>query len=90
MTYDFESWYSMVNQRKRGDKVVSIAELRARNGKMSQDKLAKDLGVKQSQISRWEENPLSMSSKNLIKIALYFGVTTDELLDVKGAKENFF
>lgn len=63
--------------------MVGIAELRARNGKMSQEELAKELNVKQSQISRWEDNPLSISSKNLIKLALYFDVTVDELLGVK-------
>lgn len=63
--------------------MVNIAELRARKGKMSQGELAKDLGVTQSQISRWEENPLSISSKNLIKLALYFDVSTDELLGIK-------
>lgn len=63
--------------------MVNIAELRARKGKMSQKKLAEEIGVEQSQISRWEDNPLSMSSKNLIKVALYFGVTIDELLGVK-------
>lgn len=62
--------------------MVSIAELRARNQKMTQKELADKLGVEQSQISKWESNPLSMSSKNLVKVAIFFGVTTDELLGV--------
>lgn len=62
--------------------LVSIAELRARNQKMTQKELADKLGVEQSQISKWESNPLSMSSKNLVKVAIFFGVTTDELLGV--------
>lgn len=62
--------------------MVSIAELRARNNKMSQSELAEKLNVKQSQISRWEDNPLSISSKNLIKLALYFNVSVDELLGI--------
>lgn len=63
--------------------MVGIAELRARNNKMSQSELAEKLNVKQSQISKWEDNPLSISSKNLIKLALYFNISIDELLGVK-------
>ena len=63
--------------------MVNIAELRARSNKMSQRELAEEMGVTQSQISRWEKDPLTMSSVNLVKVALFFGVTTDELLGVK-------
>ena len=44
--------------------------------------LAKELGTEQANISRWENNPLSMNSKNLIKVALYFNVSIDDLLGV--------
>lgn len=40
--------------------MVNIAELRMRHGKMSQKELAKELGTEQANISRWENNPLSM------------------------------
>lgn len=63
--------------------MVSIAELRARKNKMTQAELAKELGTDQANISRWERDPMSMSSKNLIKVALYFNVTIDELLGLK-------
>ncbi|MBB6725587.1 helix-turn-helix domain-containing protein, partial [Proteus mirabilis] len=48
----------------------------------SQKELAKELGTEQANISRWENNPLSMNSKNLIKVALYFNVSIDDLLGV--------
>ncbi|ATF25374.1 putative phage related Cro-like repressor [Brochothrix thermosphacta] len=62
--------------------MVNIAELRARHSKMTQSELAKELGTEQANISRWEQNPLSMNSKNLIKVAIYFNVSIDELLGV--------
>ena len=62
--------------------MVNIAELRMRHGKMSKKKLAKELGTEQANIKRWENNPLSMNSKNLIKVALYFNVSIDDLLGV--------
>ncbi|MBL1228728.1 helix-turn-helix transcriptional regulator [Enterococcus sp. BWB1-3] len=63
--------------------MIGIAELRARRNKMTQAELAKELGTDQANISRWEKNPLSMNSKNLIKIALYFNISIDDLLGVK-------
>lgn len=60
--------------------MVNIAELRARHNKMTQLELARELGTEQANISRWEKNPLSMNSKNLIKVAIYFNVSIDELL----------
>ncbi|XJS09887.1 helix-turn-helix domain-containing protein [Aerococcaceae bacterium WGS1372] len=63
--------------------MTSIAELRAKKNKMTQAELAKELGTDQANISRWERDPMTMSSKNLIKVALYFNVTIDELLGLK-------
>lgn len=63
--------------------MTNIAELRARKGKMSQAELAKELGTDQASISRWESNPLSMSSKNLIRVAMFFKVSIDELLGIE-------
>ncbi|MGK0551090.1 helix-turn-helix domain-containing protein [Enterococcus faecalis] len=68
--------------------MLNIAELRMKNGKMSQRELAKELGTEQANISRWESNPLSMNSKNLIKVALYFKVSIDDLLGVKDKDKN--
>lgn len=63
--------------------MVTIAELRARKGKMSQRELAENLGVTQTSISNWERDPMSMSAESIVKIALFFGVTSDELLGLK-------
>ncbi|MGX7350292.1 helix-turn-helix domain-containing protein [Dolosicoccus paucivorans] len=66
--------------------MVSIAELRARKGKMSQRELAEKLSVTQTTISNWEKNPESISGENLKKVALFFRVSTDELLGIKVGK----
>lgn len=63
--------------------MVTIAELRMRNKKMSQRKLAKELGTTQSAISLWEKDPLSIGGKNLVKLALYFKVSTDDILGIE-------
>lgn len=69
---------------KKGEiNMVNIAELRARNGRMSQKELAEKLDVSAASISQWENDPLSMSSKSIIKVCLFFGVTSDELLGIK-------
>ena len=68
--------------------MTNIAELRARKGKMSQAELAKELGTDQANISRWESNPFSMSSKNLIKVAMFFKVSIDELLGIELDKKD--
>lgn len=62
--------------------MLTIEELRFKNGRMSQAELGEKLGVDQSQISKWEANQLAMSTKSIIKVAQYFNVTTDELLGV--------
>lgn len=80
--------YDSVNKFERGDCMTNIAELRARKGKMSQAELAKELGTDQSNISRWESNPFSMSSKNLIKVATFFKVSIDELLGIELDKKD--
>lgn len=67
--------------------MVTIAELRARTGKMSQRQLAKELGTTQTSISNWEKDPLKMNAENIIKVALYFNVSTDDLLGIKKGKE---
>lgn len=68
--------------------MVSIAELRARNNKMSQRELAKQLNVTQTTISNWEKNPEAISGENLKKVALFFKVSTDELLGIKVDQKN--
>lgn len=60
--------------------MLTIAELRARNGKMSQRQLAIELGTTQSSVSMWEKDISSISTPYLIKICQYFDVSADELL----------
>jgi len=65
-----------------------ISELRSQNGNMSQRELAEAINVTQASISRWENNQLSISGANLIKLANYFEVTSDELLGIENDSEN--
>lgn len=61
---------------------MTIAELRARNGKMTQKELARKLKVSQSAISNWEKDQLGIDGRRLIDIANFFNVSTDDLLGV--------
>jgi bacteriophage CI repressor helix-turn-helix domain len=62
--------------------MVSIAELRARHNKMSQRELAKELGVTQTSISNWEKDQTKISGEYLISLALFFNVSTDDILGI--------
>lgn len=66
--------------------MVGIAELRARKGKMSQRELAKEIGTTQTSISNWEKDPLSMNAENIVKLAIFFEVSSDDILGI-GSKE---
>lgn len=63
--------------------MVGIAELRAKNGKMSQRELAKKIGTTQTSISNWEKDPLSMNAENIVKLCKFFEVSSDDLLGIK-------
>lgn len=56
-----------------------IKKLRIANG-INQVELAKDLCVTKQSVSNWENENIMPSVDMLIKIANYFGVTTDYLL----------
>lgn len=60
--------------------MITIAELRARHNKMSQQKLADEIGVSVDSIRRWEKNIYSISAENLVKLCKYFNVSADDLL----------
>ena len=45
--------------------------------------LADKLGVRDSTITRWENNIIKPNSDNLYVIALFFGVSTDYLLGLE-------
>lgn len=63
--------------------MITIAELRAKNGKISQRTLAREIDTTQTSISNWEKDPLSMNAENIVKLCLYFNVTSDEILGIK-------
>lgn len=67
---------------KGGQKMVTIAELRARNCKMSQKELANKLDVDVSSIVRWEKDITTISATSLKKLALFFNVSADDLLGI--------
>ena len=55
-----------------------------KNGKkISQQKFAEHLGVSRSTVSMWEIGSSQPDNDTLIKIADFFGVTTDYLLGTK-------
>ena len=56
-----------------------LLELRKEKG-ISQATLAKDLGVSYAVVCYWETDRSEPTAPNIIKIADYFGVTTDYLL----------
>lgn len=58
----------------------NIAELRKENGGLTQGELAKELEVTQATISRWEKDQLSISGDNIMKLALFFNTSADDLL----------
>lgn len=60
--------------------MITIAELRARHNKMSQQKLADEIGVSVDSVRRWEKNIYSISAENLVKLCKFFNVSADELL----------
>lgn len=82
--------HDMMCLKKWRDKyMVTIDKLRFDKGRMTQEQLAKELGTDQATISKWESNPLSINSRNLIKLALYFDVTVDELLGIENKRKTY-
>ncbi|MFA9493161.1 helix-turn-helix domain-containing protein [Streptococcus sp. E17BB] len=63
--------------------MITIAELRAKNNKMSQRELAKKLGVTQTSISNWEKDQTKIGGEHLINLALLFNVSTDDILGIE-------
>lgn len=58
---------------------MKIKELRLERG-LTKVQLAKELGVNKRTILRWEQDMMSMSLKNAVKIAEFFEVSLDELV----------
>lgn len=67
---------------KNEHEVVTIAELRARKGKMSQEQLAIALGTTQTTVSMWEKDIMCISTPYLVKLCRFFGVPSSKLLGI--------
>lgn len=58
-----------------------LKELREKD-KLTQKQLAEETGFSQGMIARWEHGVHEPTASAIIKLAEYFGVTTDYLLGV--------
>lgn len=63
--------------------MITIAELRARYNKMSQQKLADEINVGVDSVRRWERDIHTISAENLVKLCKYFDVSADQLLGTR-------
>ena len=59
-----------------------LKELRTEKG-ISQQKLANEIGATQKAIDFWEKGINEPKASYIIKLAKYFGVTTDYLLGIE-------
>lgn len=62
--------------------IITIAELRAKKGKMTQLQLAEALGTSQTSVSLWESDINTISTPYLVKLCRFFGVSADRLLGI--------
>lgn len=58
---------------------MKIKELRLKRG-LTKVQLAKELGVNKRTILRWEQDMMSMSLKNAVRLAIFFEISLDELV----------
>lgn len=59
---------------------MSLLSARQRAG-LTQEEVAKELGVRQAAVSFWENGKTAPRARLLLKLASIYGCTTDELLD---------
>lgn len=64
---------------------MRIKQLRLERG-LTKVQLAKDLGVNKRTILRWEQDMMSMSLKNAVKVAEFFEISLDELVKLGNDK----
>lgn len=64
-----------------------ILELRKKNG-LSQEQLGEKINVTRQTISNWELGETNPNPEQLILLASFFNITTDELLGFKNKKSN--
>lgn len=60
----------------------NLKELRLKK-KLSQEDLAKEIGVSQACIARWESGKQEPKFTYIIKLAIFFGVSSDYLLGLE-------
>lgn len=71
------------NMKKNNQKFAErLKELREEKG-VTQSEIAFDLGIKQPTYHQWESEKRSPSGETLVKLADYFDVSLDYLLDRK-------
>lgn len=58
---------------------MSLRVIRLAAGK-GLNQAAREAGVKGSQLSQWETGKIAPSTKNLVKLAAFYGCTVDALL----------
>lgn len=61
---------------------IALKEQRERAG-LSQSELAKRTGIKQQNISRWENNTHVPNVRDCITLALFYGVSLDYLVGLE-------
>ena len=59
-----------------------LRELRVEN-KLSPRGLADKIGVSDSTVSRWEKEEMSITDENIVRLAKFFGVSSDYLLGLE-------
>lgn len=59
---------------------ITIAEIRAKNGKMTQQEFGNSVGVTPQTVNSWENDIYRISAKNLMKICEIYHVTSSDLL----------
>ena len=73
-------WYNIVKRYFKNGEEMRLKELRKQKG-ISQLKLAMDLNMNQNSISRYENEEREADYVTLIKLADYFNVSIDYLLE---------
>lgn len=61
---------------------TSIAEIRAKNGKMTQKEFGSSIGVSAQTVASWEKDRFKISPRNLKRIREVYGVTSSDILGV--------
>lgn len=59
---------------------ITIAEIRAKHGKMTQKEFGESIGVSAQTVNAWEQDITIIKSRHLLKICDKYGVKSSELL----------